>query len=300
LEWSQRIGPLSLVILLGGLVCILGTLAFLYFLWLSDATNIFWQQIVLAGWVTRSITIASLIIRVIIAAQAGVCTSMVAALLLHRGAVMLPHFASVCLQQLDNSGPHRLAWVVIGKQHLWEQLTLGVALVALCLTNLYSQFTSTILLSAVHLGPVSGLNESLNLPYGLNMTLLVDNSNFHELFWKKRPTTFPSWAEYEEPPVHVDGVHDTGMSYRALLPVNLTSQRQPMISFDGVATADRQQGRLRSPSIPRLNFSNIRRQLFCTGSDWSGWDEFHRSGPGRLVRPRLQGKGRTVSRRLLD
>src|ERR1700722_17197507 len=85
--WSQRVGPLGLAILLGSLVCILGSLAFLYFLWLGDATNGMWQRLVLAGWVTRSITIASLVIRVLIAAQAAFCTSLIAALLLQKGPV---------------------------------------------------------------------------------------------------------------------------------------------------------------------------------------------------------------------
>jgi hypothetical protein len=39
MTWSQRIGIFGLITLFAGLFCILGTLAFLYFLWFSDATN---------------------------------------------------------------------------------------------------------------------------------------------------------------------------------------------------------------------------------------------------------------------
>ena len=236
LPWPQRVGSLGIAILCGDLICAAAALGFLYFLWLGDATNHVWQSIVLAGWVTRSIAVASLLIRTATATQTAISTSMIAAVLLQRGVVLLSRFPSVSLQRLHPSGPFGLTWTVLIKQHLWTQIDLSLGLVILSLTTLFFQFTSTVLLSAVQLDAVTGLNTSMNLAYGIDSDSLIDTDTFRELFWSKRPTAFPSWAEYSEPAISIDGIYDTGTSLRALLPVKDTAQREVLKAFDGVAT----------------------------------------------------------------
>jgi hypothetical protein len=109
------------------------------------------------------------------AAQAAVCTSMLAAILLERGAILLPNFPRTCMQQLYNSSPQRLSWVLIARQRLGDQVSISLLLLALLSTTLCSQFTSTILLSGVHVELISGRNTSMALPYGMGSDTLIDN-----------------------------------------------------------------------------------------------------------------------------
>jgi hypothetical protein len=170
------------------------------------------------------------------AAQAAVCTSMLAAVLLERGSVLLPNFPRLCLEQLYNAGPQRLLWVLIFRQRLRGQMHTNLVLLALFLTTLCSQFTSTIPLSGVHTGPLNGRVASMILPYGMGQDNIIDNEYWTEFFWKKRPTVFPSWAEYSEPVIPIDGTHDTGTSLRALLPLGNATQRESLIAYNGIVT----------------------------------------------------------------
>jgi hypothetical protein len=66
------------------------------------------------AWVSRAVTLLSLFIRLAIAAQAGVCTSMLAALLLERSGVPIPWVAEVSLIRSATTRPHHLASAVLG------------------------------------------------------------------------------------------------------------------------------------------------------------------------------------------
>lgn len=128
LPLSESLGTEGIIVLFGGSFGILGTLGFLVFLWFgckspahadlqssmaicledpsanyeqdgpdpeaSKATWV-WRQLALHDWMSQAVTVASIVFQLIIAAQATVCTSMIAALLLERLSVQKSPFALV-------------------------------------------------------------------------------------------------------------------------------------------------------------------------------------------------------------
>jgi len=58
-----RIGLFSVCALVIGTILISGVFGFLSFLWWSNSSNEIWRQIVVDGWATRSVTVASHVIR---------------------------------------------------------------------------------------------------------------------------------------------------------------------------------------------------------------------------------------------
>lgn len=81
------IGTLSIV---AGTLVVLGTLAFLIFLWTGEGLNEgedatpLWRTIALGQWLTQVITLCAVVLRFTNAIQASVCTGLVAALILER------------------------------------------------------------------------------------------------------------------------------------------------------------------------------------------------------------------------
>src|SRR4051794_33548605 len=65
----SRLGKFSIVLAVFSFLVCLGSLAFITFLWTADTNNTVWRSIVLSGWTTRSVTIASLALRWATASQ---------------------------------------------------------------------------------------------------------------------------------------------------------------------------------------------------------------------------------------
>ena len=93
---------------------ILIIVGFLILLWAGEgplggqqAPNL-WRRIMLSDGATRSITLSALILRVVTAAQAAVCTSLTAALLLERNQVRLSQLAQFSVTRGVNAGPRRI------------------------------------------------------------------------------------------------------------------------------------------------------------------------------------------------
>lgn len=78
----KRCRMLALCSLILGSIVIAGVAIFLGFLWFLNYQNRVWQWIMVHGWLTKLITISSLIIQFIVDLQAGFCTAMLAALTL--------------------------------------------------------------------------------------------------------------------------------------------------------------------------------------------------------------------------
>jgi hypothetical protein len=62
----------------------------------------------IGGFGTRAITIYALVIRAAVAFQAAACTSMLAAIILERGKIILKNAAAVSCIRYVNSGTHNL------------------------------------------------------------------------------------------------------------------------------------------------------------------------------------------------
>ncbi|KAI1169668.1 hypothetical protein F4777DRAFT_572250 [Nemania sp. FL0916] len=158
LSMGESIGSLGLLAIIGGTVACLASVGFLIFLWTGagssreavDASHA-WRAIVLNGWVAQATTLTSLLIRTVVAAQATVCTAMLASLFLERRQVLKSSSAQFSVLRAVNDGPLKLVQLV------WKSGSISpvfcretVLLVILALVTLALQFASTILLSDLH------------------------------------------------------------------------------------------------------------------------------------------------------
>lgn len=103
----ERFDWLALSVPVSASLCILGPLGFLWFLWRADASNSTWRSIAIDNWLTRAISLSSLIIRNSMTMQAGNATSM---LLIEKNEVLLLCAASVSMMRNATFGLHTLAW----------------------------------------------------------------------------------------------------------------------------------------------------------------------------------------------
>lgn len=253
LGFASRLGRLQLTLLVCSyIICFVG-LAFLTFLWAANTQNTAWLRIVLTGWTTRSVTITSLILRWTTAAQAMICTSMLAAVLLQAGTVRLHTAAAMSMMRYDNTGPWSLLAVKGARWHHGSFL-LGVLALLLCFTTLLLQFSSTILLSQVGINPLPVASGIERTYYGFNETgrgaYLGDSSLIS--FIHNTPIEYPAFAEWtsnasspnssttawrsEFAPYTGPGIMDTGTVMRAFLPVRDASERSLMTEHHGFAT----------------------------------------------------------------
>ncbi|KAK0627337.1 hypothetical protein B0T14DRAFT_134929 [Immersiella caudata] len=233
---GQRMGRISTAFLVGGTALILGCVAFLGFLWLSNETNTAWRNIVVSGWVTRSITIMAFALRAVTAGQAAVATSMVASLLLQKGQTKLHSTAAVSIARFTNAGPMALL------PHLHKHVGWSIhsLLGTLYIVNIALQLTSTLLLSGVGRGTIVTDETIPSLNYGVTMRSLfsVPREPVGYLLHSKGPVGFPAFAELAEPAQADtgDGIRDTGPSLRAFLPITTQAKREATLGFEGMAT----------------------------------------------------------------
>jgi hypothetical protein len=232
----QRLGRFRAAIIALGFLLNLGALAFLWFLWTAKDSNDVWERIVLANWTTRVITLTSLLIRFIITAQAAICTSILATLILHKYGVLLPDSAAVSLMQFENRGPHALIAPILSSLRRTRGFAVATPLFMLFSTTTLLQFSSTILLSDINLAPVTDYGKQAMLYYGYTF----GNNDIVDLFlekgyWQRKPNTFPAFAEDSQQPDQIPGTHDTGRSLRAFLPVYPEFQRDSLKAYDGMA-----------------------------------------------------------------
>ncbi|KAK3329942.1 hypothetical protein B0H66DRAFT_41916 [Apodospora peruviana] len=232
---KKRLGRYSIGLIGGGTLLILGCIAFLGFLWLSNENNSVWHDIVLSGWLTRSITIVAAVLRGVTAAQAVVATSVVASLLLHSAQTKLASAPAISIARFTNTGPHallphlhrRVAWV------FWLLVGIMVAVAAAL------QLTSTLLLSGVGRGTII-TNKTVTINYGIATRNLftIPREQVGYLVHSKRSIGFPAFAEYAEAggASTEQGIRDTGRSMRAFLPIPIQSTRESVLAYEGMAT----------------------------------------------------------------
>ncbi|KAI0175590.1 hypothetical protein GGR52DRAFT_579465 [Hypoxylon sp. FL1284] len=118
--------------------------AFLIYLW---ATRL-WRLVVLRGWAAGVVTLSSIVLHSVITAQATVCTSLVAALLIERRRVSLSRVAQMSITRSVNNGPQQLLQDIIASgscKMIFNTETILLTVLAFGVLGI--QFSSTILLS---------------------------------------------------------------------------------------------------------------------------------------------------------
>jgi hypothetical protein len=137
-----------------GAVGILAFIGYISFLWLAADNNLIWKNIALAGWITRSIAIAAVVLRTAITVQSGIVCSMIAGIVLEGPGVAPPELATISMMRATTPAPYTLFGHIYTGTKFISWLATSFAAV-LTVTTLFLQFTSTILLSDLGTGLVT-------------------------------------------------------------------------------------------------------------------------------------------------
>jgi hypothetical protein len=213
-------------------IMLLATVAFVTLLWFGTESNQLWRRIVFADWTTRAITLSALILRSAVSLQAGIATSMIAALIIESDSVRLID-AEISLARLSNSGPHYLFWVYIRQS---KSAFLSLLLAALSFTTLVTQFTSTLLLSDVSIAAQLTSTSDATKTYGFSSRVAITSYRLTYLdYGAQPPRSFPVFGEYLVAPHYVESLGDTGSVLRSFLPILNQSDRESLRDYQGPA-----------------------------------------------------------------
>ncbi len=240
MRW-RKLGTYAIYLLSVGTTVILIAVGLLCFLWFSDHMNTTWRLIMINNWATRAVTLGSIAIRWAVASQSVVLTSILAGLALEQHGINLHQFATVSLLRYSNTGPINLLQYYLKNLEFGPGMWVPALVALLSITTTLSQFSSTSLLSDVRIGTVTGFPQTLTMPSGMNQNFGLKQSimslqHIAPDYWLTKPPSYPTFAEYSEPPIVADDVADTGVKLRALLPVEPAGLPLPLHSFSGNAT----------------------------------------------------------------
>ncbi|KAK3352225.1 hypothetical protein B0T25DRAFT_541442 [Lasiosphaeria hispida] len=258
------------IVLIGAPIVSFGTLGFLAFLWAGSyrARNSLpipqsWYKLLDRDWVLRAVTLTTLALRTATALDAGIATSMLAALLLERQGVRLSQLAGVSVLRSTDSPPHTLAWIARNDILGPPLHKLRYLLTILLLTTLATQLASTILLfdfnnTTIPRSPAA-TNSTIRYSYSATSgPIKFYNSNQAPFFGYS--ARFPRFAEYSEPPAQPAPAEertfqDTGIVYRAFIPLQKES-REKLKQYSGPATVLSAQVVCVRPNISRFAVSS--------------------------------------------
>ncbi|KAI1843744.1 hypothetical protein JX266_010003 [Neoarthrinium moseri] len=245
LPWKESVGLYGCSGILGGSALVLGVIGFLSFLWFGKGTvpeaakaSWLWRRIALADWMTQTITICALVLRLVISIQAGICTSMIAALVLenHHALIRKSQAAYVSVLRGVNDGPRKLIQILLSSRTLSVLASFEIWLMMLLgMLTLVLQFSSTILLSDLRDFVVAGdasITTVANLLPGHSMEEL--NSGFGVML-----QTSPIYGIFGESESSVDsspspnGFSDTGLVQRGYIPVPDKDARSSVRQYRG-------------------------------------------------------------------
>lgn len=155
--------------------------------------------------------------------------------------------------------------------------TLRIIVILICATTAVLQFSSTILLADLTIGPLAGLqaqrNVFYNLLYPTLFTSYVDPSGWIvEVFdfdnwplstrlptWRRNPAAYPTFAEYRRPAGSAaeDDIDDTGTLLRAFLPFSGASLRETLRNYTGKSLVLDSRVSCQAPDLSSLSYTEI-------------------------------------------
>lgn len=195
------------------------------------------------SWPTLSITICTAVLKIITAAQAAVCTSLVAALLLERRRLPLSKAVPVSLKRGISQNPFDFLYGLLSWKSLHPLLWVEMALLLIITVATFGlQFTSTILLSGFD---NTTLVQFPEVRPQHNVSLSQERFYSQVMGLNSFSKFVPSYALFGEldgtsdiPTPNPHGVSDTGKKLRSFLPLtqqdrlNLRSYKGPALSQD--------------------------------------------------------------------
>ncbi|KAF5027137.1 hypothetical protein F66182_763 [Fusarium sp. NRRL 66182] len=223
---------------------IAAAVAFLQFLWSNPTGNNpseSWAAIVSKGFVLPSITFTTLVARTAVSAQAAICASMLASIILERRRVTIYGSAQLSTLRSSNPSPLDLMKALCGNYLGGSLWTLVASL--LFTTTLLLQFASTVLVRDVSIGKLAAPDQDSLTLVGMSF----DNLNLSDMspsrqtpFWLETAKVFPTFAENkpqnESCSNHTDAIRDTCIVHRAFVPFLNSTVRTSIKQFNGTAT----------------------------------------------------------------
>ncbi|KXJ94827.1 hypothetical protein Micbo1qcDRAFT_202633 [Microdochium bolleyi] len=234
----RRLGSYTIWALALSTAALIAVIFFLQFLWFGTEANTQWRNLVSHDWrLPSAVTLSTLVIRAAGAAQTTIAVSLVASVLLESH-VRLSRVPEVSIMRFSNPGSWVSGWIMC--ETVPANPLAGLLGVLLLLVSLALQFSSTILLADFATVPALTYNATthLNVSYGGALGMLGTEYTQSGSIWSSTPHQFPVFAEHNEPDYvqFSDNIHDTGVSVRALLPVNSQSHRELLSEYNGYLT----------------------------------------------------------------
>ncbi|KAF2829777.1 hypothetical protein CC86DRAFT_174792 [Ophiobolus disseminans] len=240
-KW-EKLGAYNIWVLAIGTIVILLSVAFLVFVWVvslkqgtSEHQPRLWIDIVRKDYTSRVVTIATLLVRVALAAQLCVFAAIMAALILERVGASNEDFPMLSMIRCANTGPQALIWNVFHTITKGTQLGYSFIIVITILNALALQFMSTMLLAdfgnpSVVLDPQErAVNWGIDASRESAPTVGSD-------FWRSSQPSYPAFAEYKQNGTQGTNYIDSGATYRGFLPFNNATLRENILSYSGPMT----------------------------------------------------------------
>lgn len=253
----DKLGVYNIFVLSFGTIIILACMGFLAFLWYYPASDQFnsapylWHMIVSRGWTSRVVTLATVLMRVALAAQLCVFAALIAAVILERVGASHEDFPLLSMMRCANTGPNALLWNVLHTIFKGSQLRYSFLIVITVLNALTLQFMSTMLLADfdtewVVLDP----RTEPKFPFAIGDR--QDRDYVFDNFWTMGRNIFPSFAEWKQNGTQGPSFSDTGKTYRGFIPYENATLRDNLNSFSGPMTVVDERVICVKPSLTNL------------------------------------------------
>lgn len=255
------------------LLALAACIGFITWIWWSDPKNRLWRYwVLIPNRVSLTCTVTGVVASAAISFLATLATAMIASVAIERRGVPLHTVAKASVARSGVSGPLTLFQLALERP---VEAKVRALLVVLILTASATQLTSTLLtgdlqLQAIvsHPRQVPNAHNFIRRDHeklvqgGLESFLAIDTTGAEHL--AERPLTAPTFAEYSEPGVQLEGVDDTGPTVRAFLPISQKETRETLHRFDGMARVVESRVMCVRPDIVKLGLCDTAGEICGT------------------------------------
>ncbi|KAI1735600.1 hypothetical protein F4680DRAFT_469950 [Xylaria scruposa] len=249
LRTRDKLGwPSTITFCLAPLTSLLAA-AFLVLLW-SPTFRDSRPSISTTNWLSRSVTLSALVLRIGVDFLTAVTVSMLASLILESGTCAFHDLASISVMRVEAPSPW-YSLLILKDSGKTSHRCLLLVLSLLCLGL---QFSSTILFADFAPGRAIGnpraMNYMYDIDYGWNTTAPLAQIGTADIYnathfpswqalfqsaWTQRPRVFPVFGENRQMITSPSGVDDSGYILTSFLPFDSSGGRTQVAKFEGLS-----------------------------------------------------------------